>query len=140
MGAAEVTRFLSALATERSVSASTQNQALGALLFLYRVVLGRDLPWLEDLVRAKRPGRIPVVLSREEVGAVITELHGIPRIMAVLLYGGGLRLLECARLRVKDVDFERSQPIVRGGKGDRDRVTVLPTSVVPLLAAALDRA
>src|SRR4029077_17865112 len=136
---AEVTQFLSELATERSVSASTQNQALGALLFLYRVVLGRDLPWLDDLVRAKRPGRIPVVLSREEVGAVITDLHGIPRIMAVLLYGAGLRLLECARLRVKDIDFERSQLVIRG-KGDRDRVTVLPASVVSLLAAALDRA
>src|SRR4029077_14565651 len=99
----------------------------------------RDLPWLDDLVRAKRPGRIPVVLSREEVGAVITDLHGIPRIMAVLLYGAGLRLLECARLRVKDIDFERSQLVIRG-KGDRDRVTVLPASVVSLLAAALDRA
>jgi len=118
MGPAEITRFLSALATERNVSASTQNQALAALLFLYRDVLDRDVPWLDELVRARRPTRLPVVLSRDEVGVVIGELQGVHRLMATLLYGAGLRLLECARLRVKDVDFGRSQITVRGGKGD----------------------
>ncbi len=139
MGATEVTRFLSALAIERNVSASTQNQALAALLFLYRDVLDRDLPWLNELVRARRPARLPVVLSREEVGAVIRELEGVCRLMATLLYGAGLRLLECARLRVKDVDFRRSQLTIRGGKGDRDRQTVLPETVQAPLAAHLVR-
>ncbi len=139
MGEAEITRFLSALATERNVSVSTQNQALSVLLFLYRAVLSRDVPWLDELVRARRPIRVPVVLSREEVAAVIRELDGTPRLMATLLYGAGLRLLECAKLRVKDVDFGRSQLVVRGGKGDRDRVTVLPASVKPSLARHLER-
>src|SRR5712692_5274702 len=105
MGAAEVTQFLSALAVRDNVAASTQNQALSALLFLYRHVLQVDLPWLDDVVRAKRSERLPVVLTRDEVRAVIRELQGPPRLMAILLYGAGLRLLECARLRVKDVDF-----------------------------------
>jgi integrase len=113
MGPAEITSFLSMLATERRVSASTQNQALGALLFLYRAVLERDVPWLDDLVRAKRPGRLPVVLSRDEVRCLLQAMHGTPRLMATILYGGGLRLLECARLRVKDVDFDRFQLVVR---------------------------
>src|SRR5437016_12450100 len=98
MGPAEITRFLSALATQRNVSASTQNQALAALLFLYRDVLDRDVPWLDELVRARRPARLPVVLSPDEVGVVIRELQGVHRLMATLLYGAGLRLLECARL------------------------------------------
>jgi integron integrase len=140
MGPGEITRFLSVLATERNVSASTQNQALAALLFLYRAVLGREVPWLGELVRAKRPVRLPIVLSREEVGAVIRELRGGPRLIAMLLYGAGLRLLECATLRVKDLDFTRSQLVVRGGKGDRDRTTVLPASAKPSLIRQLDRA
>jgi len=139
MGPAEITRFLSALATERNVSASTQNQALAALLFLYRDVLDRDVPWLDELVRARRPTRLPVVLSRDEVGVVIRELQGVHRLMATLLYGAGLRLLECARLRVKDVDFGRSQITVRGGKGDRDRLTVLPATAQAPLARHLLR-
>ena len=105
MGGDEVTRFLTALAVDAKVSASRQNQALAALLFLYGEVLGLRLPWLDDLVRARRPGHLPVVLSRVEVRGVLAYLHGMPRLMACLLYGCGLRLLECARLRVKDVDF-----------------------------------
>jgi integron integrase len=129
MGAAEITRFLSVLALERNVAASTQNQALSALLFLYRDVLEQDLPWLDQIVRAKRPARIPVILSRAEVHAVLGALDGPVRLVALLLYGAGLRLLEALRLRVKDIDFARNQIAVRGGKGDRDRVTMLPAAV-----------
>ena len=126
MGAPEVAQFLSALAVEGKVAASTQNQALSALLFLYRYVLHQDLPWLEDVVRARRPKHLPVVLTRDEVKAVISKLDGTPRLMATLLYGSGLRVLECARLRVQDVDFAMNQIVVRDGKGAKDRVTVLP--------------
>ena len=129
MGAVEVTQFLSSLAQQDHVAASTQNQALSALLFLYRQVLQVEMPWLDNVVRAKRSERLPGVLTREEVRAVIRELQGPPRLMAILLYGAGLRLLECARLRVKDVDFATNQIIVRAGKGDRDRVTMLPAVV-----------
>jgi integron integrase len=129
MGAVEVTQFLSSLAQQDHVAASTQNQALSALLFLSRLVLLVELPWINNVVRAKRSERLPVVLTREEVRAVIRELQGPPRLMAILLYGAGLRLLECARLRVKDVDFTTNQIIVRAGKGDRDRVTMLPAVV-----------
>src|ERR1043166_8260019 len=139
LGAAEVSQFLSTLATRDNVSASTQNQALSALLFLYRHVLQVDLPWLDNVVRAKRSERLPVVLTRDEVRAVIRELQGPPRLMAVLLYGAGLRLLECARLRVKDVDFDRRQLIVRAGKGTRDRASVLPEAVREPLRRHLDR-
>jgi integron integrase len=138
MGAAEVTQFLSALAVERSVAASTQNQALSALLFLYRHVLEQALPWLDEVVRAKRAARLPVVLAREEVRAILRELHGPPRLMAILLYGAGLRVLECARLRVEDIDFAANQLVVRGGKGDRDRVTMLPRTVKADLAGHLE--
>jgi len=126
MGAPEITRFLSFLAVDGKVAASTQNQALSALLFLYREVLELDVPWLDGLVRAKRPERLLVVLTREEVRAVIHRLDGVPRLMAYLLYGAGLRVLECCRLRVQDVDFATNQIVVRGGKGDKDRVTMLP--------------
>ena len=135
MGAREVSRFLSSLAVDGNVSPSTQNQALAALLFLYGQVLEIELPWLTELVRASRPPRLPVVLSRQEVRAVLVALRGAPRLIGVLMYGAGLRLLECCRLRVKDVDFAAHQLIVRSGKGDRDRVTLLPAAVVP----ALDR-
>ena len=128
MGAEEVTRFLSSLALDGRVAASTQNQALSALLFLYREVLQQDLPWLEGVVRAKRPIRLPVVLTREEVQAVLGHLRGTPRLMGTLLYGAGLRLLECARLRVKDVDFGLNHILVRDGKGQKDRVTLLPAT------------
>jgi integron integrase len=126
MGAAEVTAFLTSLAVDGRVAASTQNQALCALLFLYRDILEVDLPWLDGIVRAKRPVRLPIVLTREEVRAVLERLEGAPRLMACLLYGAGLRVLECCRLRVQDVDFTANQIVVRGGKGDKDRVTMLP--------------
>ena len=138
MGGAEVTQFLSALAVDRNVAASTQNQALSAILFLYRDVLEQDLPWLDDMVRSKRTARLPVVLTREEVRAVLQRMGGVPRLMAILLYGAGLRLLECARLRVKDVDFARSQITVRAGKGDNDRVTMLPAAVKAALVKHLE--
>jgi integrase len=137
LSAPEVTRFLSSLAVEGRVAASTQNQALSALLFLYREVLGVELPWLDDIVRAKRPVRLPVVLTREEVRAVIDSLSGPPRLMACLLYGAGLRVLECCRLRVQDVDFGANQIVVRGGKGDKDRTTMLPAVVKPDLVRRL---
>ena len=138
MGAPELTRYLSSLAIDGNVAASTQNQALSALLFLYREVLDQDVPWLDDVVRAKRPVRLPVVLTRDEVRSVIRKLRGTPRLMAILMYGSGLRLLECARLRGQDVDFERHQIVVRGGKGDKDRVTTLPSIVTPELTRHLD--
>jgi integron integrase len=138
MGGPEVSKFLSALAMERGVAASTQNQALSALLFLYKEVLGQALPWLDDVVRAKRPARLPVVLSRGEVLATIRHIDGTPRLMALLLYGAGLRLLECARLRVKDVDFARHRLIVRGGKGDKDRMVPLPAVVAGDLTRHLE--
>jgi len=111
-GAVEVTAFLNWLATERNVSAATQNQALNALLFLYKHVLGRELPWFEGLVRAKRPVRLPVVLSESEVKRLLAQLEGFKRMMASLLYGAGLRLHECLMLRVKDVDFAYRQIVV----------------------------
>lgn len=126
MGGKEVTRFLSSLALDGRVAASTQNQALSALLFLYREVLQQQLPWLDGVVHAKRPIRLPVVLARDEVQAVLARLHGTSRLMGTILYGAGLRVLECCRLRVKDVDFASKQIIVRNGKGDKDRVTLLP--------------
>ena len=117
MGAPDVTAFLTSLAVHDKVAASTQNQALSALLFLYREVLGVDLPWLDDVVRAKRPQFLPVVLTREEVRSVLQRLDGVQRLMALLLYGAGLRLLECCRLRVKDVDVAMNQIVIRDGKG-----------------------
>ncbi|MHC4956304.1 MAG: integron integrase [Planctomycetota bacterium] len=139
MGAREVTAFLTHLAVDRDVAASTQNQALSALLFLYRDVLGIALPWMDEVVRAKRTRRLPVVLSRAEIGQLLKQLDGTPRLMALLLYGSGLRLLECARLRVKDVDFERRMLTVRAGKGDHDRRTLLPSVAVPLLREQVER-
>lgn len=139
-GEAEVTQFLSCLATRGKASASTQNQALAALLFLYRHVLGRELDWLQDVVRAKRPVRLPVVLSREEVAALLRHLRGTPWLMASLMYGSGVRLLECARLRVKDVDLARKEITVCDGKGRKDRVTVIPARLVKPLMEQLARA
>jgi integron integrase len=129
MGSLEVIAFLSDLAVRRQVSASTQNQALSALLFLYRVVLGRELQGLDGTVRAARPQRLPVVLSRDEVRRVLGELAGVHRLVATLLYGGGLRLLEALRLRVKDLDFDRNQLVLRDPKGGRDRAAPLPRVV-----------
>jgi integron integrase len=138
MGAEEITRFLSSLAVDGRVAASTQNQALSALLFLYRDVLEVDLPWLDGIIRAKRPHRLPIVLTRDEVRAVLQRLEGVPRLMACLLYGAGLRVLECCRLRVQDVDFATNQIVVRSGKGAKDRVTMLPAAVKPDLARHLE--
>jgi integron integrase len=138
MGEAEVTQFLSTLVTRGRVTASTQNQALSALLFVYRDVLGRELHGL-DAVRAKPSIRLPVVLSREEVSTVLRHLHGSPWLMMSLMYGAGLRLLECARLRVKDLDFDRGEITVRDGKGRKDRVSLLPAKLAPPLRAHLER-
>jgi integron integrase len=130
MGAAEVEAFLTSLAVDRKVSAATQNQALAALLFLYRDVLGINLPWLDGVTRAKGPAHVPVVLSRAEIERLFRHVDGTHGLMARLLYGTGMRLMECVRLRVKDVDFDRGEITVRGGKGAKDRVTVLPASLV----------
>jgi len=140
MGAAEITSFLSALAVKGRVSASTQNQALAAILFLYREVLEQEVPWLQGLVRARESRRLPVVLSRDEVRAVLGGMRGTPRLAATLLYGTGMRLLECLRLRVKDVEFARNQILVRAGKGDKDRVALLPAAVKAELSRHLDTA
>lgn len=137
MGKDEVTAFLSHLATDRQVAAATQNQALSALLFLYKNVLGQALPWLDDMVHAKRPVRLPVVLSPGEVEALLSHLRGVHLLMAGLLYGAGLRLMECLRLRVKDVDFSYRQILIRDGKGEKDRVTMLPAQLVQTLQAHL---
>ncbi|MCC7487729.1 MAG: integron integrase [Burkholderiales bacterium] len=139
MGAAEVTGFLNHLAGERHVAASTQNQALSALLFLYREALGQTLPWFDNLERARRPIRMPVVLSEAEVRALLAQLHGGRWLMASLLYGAGLRLRECLLLRVKDIDFSYRQILVREGKGGKDRVTMLPQAVIQPLQAHLGR-
>lgn len=139
MGAPDVEAFLSDLAVRRDVSASTQNQALAALLFLYKQVLKQDLPWLSEVVRAKKPARLPVVLSISEVQQILGQLDGDVGLIARLLYGGGLRLMEGVRLRVKDVDFSRNEIIIRDGKGQKDRVTVMPTSLVSPLRQHIAR-
>jgi len=129
MGAREVEAFLTHLAVQARVSASTQNQAQSALLYLYREVLGIDLPWLANVERAKTPHRLPVVLTREEVGALLACVEGTTGLMVRLLYGTGMRIMECVRLRVKDVDFARGEITVREGKGGKDRVTMLPRAL-----------
>lgn len=130
MGAVEVEAFLSDLAVRRDVSASTQNQALAALLFLYKQVLKLDLPWLGEVVRAKKSVRLPVVLSVDEVRQVLSSLAGELWLVSSLLYGSGMRLMEVMRLRVKDVDFARQEILIRDGKGMKDRVTVLPQRLI----------
>ena len=137
LGEQEVAQFLSALAREGKVSASTQSQAASAIIFLYKKVLRRRMGWIEDVARAKAPRRLPVVLTREEVKAVLQELHGAKRLIVMMLYGSGLRLTECLQLRVKDVDFGRNEIRVRRGKGAKDRVTMLPASVKDPLARHL---
>jgi len=140
MGAAEVEAFLSHLAVDRQVSASTQNQAKAALLYLYKQVLGLDLPWLSEVVQAKRPQRLPVVLTPTEVRDLLLHMDGTTGLIAQLLYGTGMRLLESLRLRVKDVDFARREIVVREGKGNKDRVTVLPENLMAPLQAQLLKA
>ena len=133
MGHDHVREYLTHLAVNRKVSSSTQNQALCALLFLYKEVLGQELVRVSDIARSVKPKRLPVVLSREEVRAVLSHLRGHKHLAVSLLYGCGLRLLECLRLRIKDVDFKRNQITVRSGKGDKDRVTMLPQKLQPAL-------
>jgi integron integrase len=139
LGAGELESFLTHLAVEGKVTASTQNQALNAILFVYREVLQLQLPWLEDAVRASKPRRLPVVLTRQETAALLSRLDGLTWLLASLLYGSGLRLMECVRLRVKDIDLERREIIVRDGKGSKDRVTVLPGALVEPLKRQLAR-
>ncbi len=137
LGAAEVRAFLSDLAVRQHVAASTQNQALAALIFLYRDVLRQPLPMVSDFAPARRAQRLPTVLTRDEVRAVLAAMEGTPRLVALVLYGSGLRLMEALRLRVKDLDLERAVLTVRGGKGDKDRVSVLPRAAIPLLRTHL---
>jgi integron integrase len=139
LGAKEVEAFLSYLATQRNVAAATQNQALSAVLFLYKQVLNIELPWLENVTRATRPKRLPVVLTPEEVRAVLANLHGVYWLIGHLLYGSGLRLMEALRLRIKDIDFDYRQILVRDGKGSRDRVTVLAETLVAPLRLHLEQ-
>jgi integron integrase len=129
MAESEIAQFLSSLATEGRVSASTQNQALNALLFLYHEVLSKKIGLIDGVVRAKRPQRLPIVLTKDEVKKVIDHMSGVPRLMAILLYGAGLRLMECCRLRIKDIEFSRNELIIRSGKGDKDRHSMLPTAI-----------
>jgi integron integrase len=140
MGKPEVSAFLSHLAAQRNVSASTQNQALSAILFLYRHVLEQELGWLDDVVRAKRSTYLPTVLTREQVQQLFLHLSGAHKLVSRLMYGTGLRLMEALRLRVGDLDFGHGQVIVRLGKGAKDRVTVLPSSLVPDLRSQLELA
>jgi integrase len=134
----EIGQYLSSLATRSRVSASTQNQALNAVLFLYHEVLGKDIGYVHGVVRAKRPHRLPVVLTREEIRSLLRQLNGTAWHMTTLLYGAGLRLMECCRLRVKDIDFARNQIVVRAGKGNKDRYTMLPVAVKEPLAKHLE--
>jgi integron integrase len=138
LGGTEVESFLSHLATERHVAAATQAQALAAILFLYKHVMNVDLPWLGSVVRASRPKRLPTVLTRTEVRRILAELDGPYFLIASLLYGSGLRVLETLRLRVKDVELERNSLVIRNGKGSKDRVTVLPETIRAALVSQLD--
>lgn len=140
MGASEIESFLTHLASKRKVAASTQNVALSALLFLYREVLLLDLPWLEKFEPAKRPKRLPVVLTEQEVKRLFSLIdQPLHSLILRMLYGTGMRLMECIRLRVKDIDFERMEILIRSGKGNKDRVTVLPESIVDDLHAQLEK-
>jgi integron integrase len=138
MGGVEIKQFITYLAVERNLVASTQNQALSAILFLYTQVFGQEIDVPSDLLRTRRPKRLPTVLSHQEALAVINALHGKTRLMAKILYGSGLRLMECMRLRVKDMDFEQRHIVVRDGKGQNDRVTILPEVVILELTVHLE--
>lgn len=139
MGEKEISQFISHLATDRNVAASTQNQALNAIVFLYKQVLNVDLGDFGHMERARKPERLPTVMSRDEAGRILSSMEGIHQLMAKLLYGCGLRLMECVRLRVKDIDFEQNHIIVRDGKGMKDRSTMLPEQLKPLLLEHLER-
>lgn len=138
LGQSDVVAFLSSLAIRGNVTSSTQNQAMAALSFLYREVIGKPLEETDRVARAKRSVRVPVVLTRDEVKRVIGELDEVPQLVALLLYGSGLRLLECLQLRVKDIDFASHEIVVRGGKGDKDRMTVLPEGATERLRSHLE--
>lgn len=140
MGAAEVEQFLTWLAVERKVSASTQNQAKAALLFLYREVLQINLPWLDNIVMAKVSKRLPVVLTQREARSLIHELSGTTWLIVSLLYGTGMRLMEGLRLRIKDIEFERREVVVREGKGGKDRITVLPENLILPIKTQMEKA
>ena len=133
MGESEISGFLTHLAREGNVAASTQSQALSALLFLYKQVLKMEVGWLEAVERPKKPARVPVVLTAEEVRRIFAHLEGSTRLMAGLLYGSGLRLMECVRLRVKDIDFGYGRITVRDGKGAKDRLTMLPLNLARMI-------
>jgi integron integrase len=137
MGENEIRAFIAHLASERKVAASTSNQALSAILFLYRTVLQIEITLPPDLSNASRPKRLPTVLTHAEAMKIISHMRGVTRLMTRLLYGSGLRITECLRLRVKDIDFDNHQVIIRGGKGDNDRATVLPDSIIPELKQLL---
>jgi integron integrase len=137
MGADEINAFLTHLAVDRNVSASTQNQALSAILFLYQRVLNEDVGWIADIVRAARPRRLPVVFTPEEVVAILEKMSGVERLIGELLYGTGLRVIEALRLRVKDLGFAKNEILVRDGKGKKDRLTMLPRSLSEVLSAHL---
>ena len=139
MAEEEVAQFLTHLARDLDVAASTQNQALSALLFLYKEVLKQEIGWLEKVERARKPAKLPVVLTRSEVKQIFAHLHGTPKLMAGLLYGSGLRLMECVRLRVKDIDFALAQITVRDAKGGKDRITMLPLNLSEPLRRHLSR-
>jgi integron integrase len=138
MSEKEIAQFLSSLATELHVSAATQNQALNAILFLYRAVLRKEIGYVDGVIRAKRPHRLPVVLTRQEMKSILGILDGLDWLMVMLLYGAGLRLMECLQLRVKDIDFTTNQIIVRAGKGDKDRHTMLPAAIKEPLGKHLE--
>jgi len=140
MGEVEIARFLSSLASDSHVSASTQNQALNAVVFLYNHVMEKKIGLIQGIIRAKRSRRLPIVLTKDEVKKVFSCLGGDPWLMTVLLYGAGLRLMECCRLRVKDIDFARNQIVIRAGKGDKDRYTMLPAAAKRALLKHLDQA
>ena len=139
LGREALSQFLSHLAVKGNVAAATQNQALNALLFLYREILNIDVGWLENIDRARKPAKLPTVLTQDEVSRVLEQLHGPNYLMCAILYGGGLRLMECLHLRVKDLDFEYKTITVRDGKGNKDRITILPESLLPPLERHLKR-
>jgi integron integrase len=138
LNASDLRTFLQSL-VETNASASTHHQALSAIAFLYKHALGIPVPWIDDLVRPARPVRLPIVLTRQEVRAILAQMNGTPKLMAAVLYGAGLRLLECARLRVKDIDFAAGHIVVRDGKGRKDRITLLPDRLRPPLRDHLQR-
>lgn len=139
LGKDEIRKFLNYLATERNVSASTQNQALQAILFLYKEIIHKDLGWIDDIQRPTKPKHIPVVFTKSEAHSIISNMEGLPKLIASLLYGSGLRLSEALSLRVKDIDFEYNQIIVRDGKGKKDRTTLLPKSLIPHIKEQIEK-